>query len=706
MNRTLQRHVVAKAMTCRLLALSLTVVSLANNLLAETFHEKADVKRMHKLEAITEQDTRETPYPEAGKKAKLVMQRGDSEFVLGGRIKIEHFFDRNAYLLNRNIPDELEYFKHTSDLYFDYTYGKKRFGYVAGQAFIDLRNKGIWGKSNSFANRDSGPGGPSGVKFSSSDPAVFGFHSHSSGKNLIWMQEAWIKLSPNAIANSKDDKHLHYIKIGWQPFDLGRGIALGGFYGVTKQLLGFSSYGEDKCAPGILLDGTIIKDYLSYDLYFGRFEERSQSFTDTMQIVKRQIVGRAATPWRGIDKDNDVVAARLKWKPLHTDHTGELDLQPFVFYNAASDQAIDQKLAPDSKINWGSYGLNLEYEISDFEFGGEVAFNYGKQYAFNIDRNQAVVVRNAAGAIVEQYNKVFTDATLKTPAPVTQLAIDAAQSTFNVNTNGQQILNRVGQATGFYSGKDRYRPAYANAYEGWMGVVDAAYTFEACDLKLAAAYGYASGDADPNQFAKDKKYKGFIGLHELYNGKRVKSIFILDERLLRRPTTLVYDPANPTATPTAQHDTSFTDLQHVGGGLTWAPENFFIRDLSMNFNVIGFWKAFASNKVVPGPGTPDPLMTGNTIANVVLSPDKARTFMGIEYNLLTRASAMTDLSVYANFALFTPGGYFNDIKGTPLDGDIFAAIIDDEGNDLFDPGIFRFGTNTAFHMNIGVEYKF
>ena len=67
-----------------------------------------------------------------------------------------------------------------------------------------------------------------------------------------------------------------------------------------------------------------------------------------------------------------------------------------------------------------------------------------------------------------------------------------------------------------------------------MAVVDAAYTFDKWPLSLAIAYGYASGDENPHKEAKNKTHNGFVGLHECYIGKRVKSVFY-DDRVLQLP---------------------------------------------------------------------------------------------------------------------------------------------------------------------------
>lgn len=642
------------------------------------YNQHPDVmQRMADLAPMTRSDGYDAPYP--GAKPKFVLKKGDSELTIDGRIKIEHYFDRNANLLNKRIPDEQEYFKNTFDLAFDYAYGKDKYGYKAVEMYTDLRHKGVWGRGLSFADRDGGPIGPSLIKFNSSEEASFGAHSHNSGKLLIWFKEAWLAFSPNAAVGSCSSDYLHLIKLGWFPFEMGRGIALGAAYGLNKELLGLYSYVEDKAAPGINLNGILAKDVLSYDLYFGRFEERNKSLSDAISLNKTQLVDKG--PIRGINKDDDVVAGRLKWKAFNNECWGELSVEPYIFYNAASDQRIE--VAPDSEINWGSYGLGLEYAAGPFECGAEAAFNYGKQKAYALDRNQIKVITNDDGFVVEQYSHVLVgSADSKAPKA---LFTTANAGVVNVRTgavNGQPI---PGSAT-LYSASDRFRPAYTNKLDGWMAVTDVAYTFEAIALKLAFAYGYASGDADPNFEEKNKTYHGFIGLHEFYNGKRVKSILFLDERSIARPSTL-----NKTVGTRADQDTSFSDLQHVGMGLTWAPKCM-IKGLSINPNVLGFWKAHESDKF--------------DVATGKLSTEKARGYLGTELNLLTRATVIKDLTLFANFAFFIPGGYYTDMKGLSAGNDFIADVLDEDGNEIEQPERFRLGDDSAYHMNIGLDFKF
>ena len=627
-----------------------------------------------------------TPSKDAGVKKPFTVKRGDCELTMGGKAKVEHFFQSNIDMLNRSIPNQNEYFKQTVDLTFDVAYGKEKYGYTAAEFFLDLRHKGVWGKALSYADKDNGAISPNSVRLSDS---VFGAHAHTSGKPLIWYKDAWLQFSWNAVFGLETDK-IHTFKAGWFPFEMGRGIALGGVYGLNKENLGLYSYAEDKAAPGLLLHGDLIKDRLTYDLYFSRFEERSKSLSDTVASVKRHRVDLAPSGhiWRGINKDDDLFAGRVQWNPCKNHETfGTVMVEPYAFYNAASDQTVE--IAPDARTTWGSYGVMLEHEVNGFEWGFETAFNYGKQHLFNIDRNTTELKRDANGFIIERYTHIVDGTDSKVPVTANSqkaAAVILANQSYTTN------VAIPGYPT-YFSKTGRYRPAFDNHFGGWMAVADMGYTFEKLDLKVALGYSYASGDVDPTIDERNKTFSGFVGLHEYYTGKRVRSVIMLDERLTRRPQAISAGQLDPKA-----GDFTFTDLQTVGISATWTPKCF-IKDLSINPNLIGFWKAKPGYAFVATP-------THQKHYGVGSLTEKAASYMGTEFNVCTKFSMLKDLNFFANAAVFAPGAYYNSVKGVSVDARLFSDIEDDPRNDIKDALNFRLGSDTAFHLNMGIEFKF
>jgi hypothetical protein len=220
-----------------------------------------------------------------------------------------------------------------------------------------------------------------------------------------------------------------------------------------------------------------------------------------------------------------------------------------------------------------------------------------------------------------------------------------------------------------------------------MGVIDCAYNFKnnIVDLTLAAAYGYASGDDSPHKKEENKSYKGFIGLHENYYGKRVKSIMLLDDRLIQTPSGIQVGDDQ------ADKDFAFTDLQHFGISGTWRPLRYQHKKLEVNPNVMLFWKASGSKKF--------------DLTTLKASNEDASKFMGTEASLLLSFQPIPDFTVFGIFSLFFPGQYFSDVKGVPMDKDLFT-ILSKEGNTGLDPQTFRISDNTAYYMNLGIEYRF
>lgn len=651
---------------------------------------KTVVEKMKDAKPVTRLGSVYAPKP--GEKGPFTISKGDADLTLGGRVRVDYVFDDNVYMLNKNLPDEEQYFKETVDLTLAAAYGHEKYGHNAVEIFTDLRHKGVWGRPLSYADKDAGLLGQSSIKFNNESNSIFGPHAHTSTKTLTWFNEAWLKFSLNAVLGvGRDNRHIQFLKLGWFPFDLGRGIALGSFYGLNRELIGLYNYSEDKAAPGINLTGDIIKDRLKYDIYYARFEERGKSFDDVVNVEKRFIVGRRTNPWRGVGKNDDLIAGRIKWKALKSENDGELYFEPYIFYNAASDKKVD--IPADSKVNWGSYGMQLEYSYKNFECGGEFALNYGKEHLYNIDRDQTGI-QNRDGYLKEEHPKILDkdpNDSSAMPVPVTRYTNQASREP--VYTNGVQIniANGASEDYPFYNAKDRFRNSYINKLDGWMTVVDGAYTFAKWNLKLALAYAYASGDDNPHTRQVNKTYHGFVGLHENYNGgKRVKSMLILDERDLLRPIAKVDNRVD------TSRDIHFSNLQYVGLGCKWLPKSR-IKNLIIWPNILGFWSTHRMHKYVPDPTNPNK-------SGRLSETEYARNFLGTEANIWTSCNVVTDLRFYINFAVFFPGGFYSDMKGVPTSREIFTFVA--EADTRPDAVRLGLGDDTAFHLNVGIEYNF
>jgi hypothetical protein len=626
---------------------------------------------------------------EVGQKKPFEFRRGDAVLTLGGKTVNEYRFAKNAVMLNNDIPDETGHFRTTLDTSMNLAYGEKKFGHKAVEMGSTLRFKTIWGKIGHQSKTDEND------EFKIGNAAV-GAHTHTNRRSLVWIKDAWLQASLNAIFGMNSDK-VHTIKVGMFPFLLGRGITLGPIYGLGKSFLAIYNRDTDYSPTGILFSGEILKDKLWYDLYYAKFEDKSASFGDVFNSRKEMIIGRRATPWSGPAKDSDIVAARLRIKPFD-DNKGKLEIEPYIFYNEDSDEKLELPL--DSKNILGAVGASVEYSKSNFECGGEAAFNYGHELVYNIDRNivQLKMIKYSTdpgfGSVREVYSKVkindgsSDDGEL---APVNATTKDAVQKNTNY-TNGAALSSNAN----YRSDTNRFRPAYKNKYCGWMAVLDASYLFDCIDLKLSGAYGYASGDKNPHVDEVNKNYKGFVGLYELYAGKRVPSVFVLDARKIKRPLTMIENAAGEVDETGTDSDSSFTDLQYVGLGVSWEPESLEKNNFKLNPNVLFFWKNHRSRKY-------DRALDGGSGA--ISTTEYASKFLGTEFNLIAQYDLLKDLSLKGAFAFFFPGGYYKDIKGAPMKGDLFNKLeVADKAS--LDSSKYRIGDDSAFYGQIVLEYKF
>jgi hypothetical protein len=617
----------------------------------------------------------------------ITLRKDDYTVYFAGTAKTDHLYYKNMYYLNNAIPDEISFFKETLDCIFKLSYGKQKFGHNAFKLYADLRAKGKWGLVGDYRNTAA-----TEIKLNN---VSLGEHDHKSSRAIPWFKDIWMQFSLNSVFGL-DSSKVHYVKFGMFPFQLGRGISFGPFYGAVYEDLGLFSYYSDASAPGINISGEIMKDMLAYDLYYAKFEENSASSSAVFNTDKLHIVGHA--PWRGCGKDDELWAARLRLN-LSGERFGAFEAEPYMYYNEASDQKVEMKY--DTKTKLGAYGLAMEYQKGNFECGSEVAFNYGSEKLRKIDRNYIKIAKyDDMEVLGEYYSHVVTAPNATIPlAPVdpsNKTVVDRAQN----YENGVEIE----ASSGIYNASNRFRPAYTNRFDGWMGTIDAAYTFENINLKIAAEYIYASGDYNPHIKEENKHYHGFIGLHELYSGTRVKSAVISGERSIVIPESL---PAGKTERSSNNGDnfrgksnTTLTDLHVLGFSATWTPENLKHRKFSINPNVLFFWKEHESYKYEIDPTNAD--------NNQTSSHHLADHFLGTEVNLYLNYELLKDLSMKGVLAIFMPGQFYKDVRGVPIGKDYIRDVLNKNGKTVnaADYTKYRLGTDNAIFGNIAVSYKF
>ncbi|MCL4361719.1 hypothetical protein M1446_05190 [Candidatus Dependentiae bacterium] len=621
------------------------------------------------------------------KKKPLYYQCEDSEIKFLIKFRPEMFFGKNTNLLNDNNPDKLFFFRHTIDIVSEYNYGKMSYDHPLVTVKWNVRNKGIWGDPESIAVTTETP-------ISVADTAFAG-HKHSIPRHILWYRELWIEMCLSELLGLNFCNR-HTLTLGAFPFLLGRGIALGDAYAVDPDILGyFSPYAVDQFAFGLRLAGEFIHNCLGYDLYGAILDNKADTFDNVNLKILGQQFGRRFCPARGTGIVNYVVAGRLKYYPIKDD-VNDVYFEPYGLFNSNPEQKIE--FLGDASIKLVTLGFASESYLGNWEFGFDTAFNIGAQFVKGWDRNIVTPVKNKDTAVLQFVNTQVTDATTGKDA----LATDANQALIitspeNADQNGMQIgsSSLVNKVT-------RFTNPYKNKLKGSMFVCDLAYNFYVPNnIKLAAGFGYASGDNDPNRDLDglndsdvDGDFEGFIGLQEIYSGMRIKSAFFLNgqgriPRLLSFPTQ-EQQIFNPFASKTSR----FTNIIYTGASVQFNSCDDSPRPWQAWPNIMFFWQEHASRIF--------DVVQGQSIGR------SARSFFGTEINLFSEIELMPDLKFYAISAVFFPGSYYKDVKGKPLtkDQQKYLNSFSEDGV----PGEVEFvptlGNNMAFFFNLGFEYRY
>ena len=570
-----------------------------------------------------------------------------------------------------------------------------------------MRNKAVWGVPENAVRTTF-------VRTKTGD-ALDAPHVHAITKSILWFRELWLDFSLNELLGLRCANN-HTFKLGAFPFELGRGIALGSAYAVNGTILGsFSDNTIDQFAYGFKFSGQVISS-LQYDLYGAILRNQMESFNATAANVRGQEYGHKENQQRGSGRVDFVVASRLQWYPeFMQSEASSASFEPYILYNNAPSQMVE--FPEDASTQLCTLGMAGEYVIGDFEWGFDVAKNVGHQSVRGWDRNE-ITGTNRYGAYTFINSQVTTlpdgkgDKVVYVGGSQAQKAIDAVPQDAKQNNqcvnvvvvNGSTVCQPVQNPASatpleipIYNSPNRFRDAYANQLKGWMMVGDAAYWLFDRQLRFAGMFGYATGDENPNldldspnESVKDSDFKGFIGLQELYSGDRVQSVFLLGGAgRAPRPLSL---PSRNLINTNPTNLSGFTNLITTGASIYYSP-SLPKHQITLRSNVLSYWQQHATKAF--------------DLATKSVSKDRyARNFLGIEWNVFFDVMLATDFKFFAVGSLFFPGSHYTDIKGQPLNKEQ-QKILDRLDVTGIDPSSIPLISNdTAYTLNLGLEYRF
>jgi len=639
---------------------------------------------------------------------ELVVKSQDLRIFFGGLLRDDFVFLQNAYTLRKDYGSHNDYFEHKLNLNFRFIQGEKRFGRPAIEGFTRLSNYVLWQQESVYSpifTDDININNLQGVIVPPTNVAA------RSSVPLVFAEQAWMKIHIDAFCDAFK-KYPTFLKVGYFPYILGRGLVLGYHGDLAVDYLGWQqqrSFDRFPAAPpGILLTTQFTENW-SMSFYYMLWKETNATISDVLAPTKAPLLNSRNTI-RGSDRDRNTYVLRADYKNPDSPY-GDLYFQPYWAYVAAPEQSIEFTADASAHIYTTGFMVNLDY--NNLSVNVEIAGQYGHQEVRAIDRNVVNMKRTVADGSVKtsfshvllQNQKVpYTNPSNQAAAPaagdnvfqqlyvepyspnndflyVTDSPANRKQSqqgayiTHTVNGAQQDIMlpgsnvavPLVLQNSERFANK-RFRKGYKLGHQGFMALADLDYRFETKPFKLGVAAGYISGDNYPYNEESDNTFHGFIPMRSRYRGLAVKNFLIFDRLAIPRPVNIQY------LTYSAPNNIKdLSNLQFLQWGLTWYPLTN-SEKMAVTTALSIFWEAATLNKWDNNGKHPDPGIEAQIEVYRQRyafkgweSSETASKMLGTELDIKMDYVFYEGLECITKLALFIPGQLYKDLAGQPND---------------------------------------
>jgi hypothetical protein len=365
-------------------------------------------------------------------------------------------------------------------------------------------------------------------------------------KFLMWIRDLDLTYCPT-------HNKYNFFKIGLFPFKIGNGLVLGNAYKIKIPIPGQYVYEQiDQFRPGLQLQITNQRNTFQGIAYLGIIQALSTSFTHNAAITNIQ---NLETPYAetGAGKGNFITVVQANITPSPQTFT----FSPYILFQHANQTVEFFDDATSTLITPGIYGT---YEKNAIRISFEYAKNFGHQHVKKWDRNQLIqtsgllntqlfYVPNTTIPFNAVTNKDFTLSTIVIrPASIAESY-----------GNGNNFLYSPTTTFIFKNSYDRLRNGYNNTYTGFLAYIDFMITKK--NLTWGVALAYASGADNPNDTYNtimmtrltpdirykdyNKKYKGFVGIEQLFEGKSINPLYFAQAQKMNEPLTQALQLTTP-----------------------------------------------------------------------------------------------------------------------------------------------------------------
>jgi hypothetical protein len=515
-----------------------TLFSIENYFISHSLHQKKDKKQ------------------NPGKKLSFLPE--PINCFVSGQIQEGFFHGRNLRTLNTQLPDTQSRFRHRMYLgfYCDQKNAENPDQKIF-QAALKLHNMQWWQDQNSHL--------------------LIKYYRLTSKVPLFSFSDAWIKLYSAAI-NPEWKAFTHALKVGYFPYQLGRGVSLGFADEGGIKYLGFElSYDPIESAyycPAVLLQGDFHKN-VSYELYGSILNAQYEPLFLNKQTPQPTLflnhVNKEELNQYGKHLNRWIVSEKVIFQ--ENKEAFSWRAEQYLSYLHSEYNFNDFQLPlVDRGIYAGTYGVMFDFTWDRWSLNIEAAGQFGTLDFFAINTSDYFLQPDSNGDIIITYDNVqikdYADPNifampiadpLKTvvntidlenaPTTPTLLSTNDGKNIFNLQANK---FEDTADITLRLQNLDAASPASAAAkqvvddlrynlvqpiinaaeyplvrqektlnLQGYFFMIDLSYACKTIPFTFNFAGGYLSGDKAPlisndDQIADPKKsdYKGFIPLKE------------------------------------------------------------------------------------------------------------------------------------------------------------------------------------------------
>lgn len=513
----------------------------------------------------------------------------------------------------------------------------------------------------------------------------------------VKFQEAWAEVDLGEVFKDKTNAR-NFVKFGFFPFMVGRGLSLGDWTQGGPQYLGFDRTGVQTYAqmyPGGILGHVEVGRNANVEFYFS-------------PTVAEDISGAQRTGGVVIERDVKESYGRhvfaVSGNFTQQTKAASIEANPYwVNYNSPR-QSVD--VAMDAPINLHTVGMMVHAKSGALEFNVEVAKQTGHQTFKkrtyqdfpSSDHYNFVAPRDGNDKFFwngSDYNyTTHTTGASGSYSPEVYALGDpgdvSSREGLNIPAAGNYLVTDGSRKLG------EHHPEFEISLSGWMAVFDMRYKCKDYPLSFASAIGYFSGGTYPyndnvDQFwfskvdqteskaykidqttgkatiyeTPKKEFKGFIGLRDYrYVGMWAKPLIMVNAGVIPRPKEVsLFDFV-------AYNDSdSLSDIFMVGCAVECQP--LAQREkLNLTGNFFAYWKDSKMYKWNKADKNDVKIrhaegQSGHDLAKINgwFSNEAASSYYGFEVSgiLEWKVAKNVDFSLRGGF--FVPGQFYKDIEG-------------------------------------------